>query len=324
MSGFNPYGNPQYPPPQNQNIYPHLPPQQGQPGFPGAPGNPQFPYQQPGMPNYNYSGQPQPGNPAAMSYANVNPSAPPPGPGFGFPSVTPQGQQGYPNATPQGYPNVTPQGQGYPNVTPTGYPNAAPQGFPTVTPTAVVAVDWVPSSPQSAASLTDKAVVAGYEGHDGSPLWVIRSRYQGDLIPGKLAVKHHAAYVPWGGDENSVQSFEVCCARPESIRWVECRDGAVPPKAVPAGHTSEGETLYVGRAKQGGSLTPGKICLASGKWDGAVAAGHTSAEETLYVGRAKQGGSLTPGKVHPSHKAMYISFAGKEHPHKVYEVLCTV
>ncbi|KAJ2947657.1 hypothetical protein O0L34_g17460 [Tuta absoluta] len=282
MSGFNPYGNPQYPPPQNQNIYPHLPPQgqQGQPGYPGAPGNPQFPYQQPGMPNpYNYSGQPQPGNPAAMSYANVNPSAPPPGPGFGFPNVTPQG---YPNATPQGYPNATPQG--YPNVTPTGYPT--PQGFPTVSPTAVVAVDWVPSSPQSATALTDRAVVAGYEGHDGSPLWLIRSRYQGDLIPGKLAVKHHAAYVAWGGDENSVQSFEVCCARPETIRWVECRDGAVPPKAVPGGHTSAGETLY--------------------------------------VGRAKQGGSLTPGKVHPSHKAMYISFAGKEHAHKVYEVLCTV
>lgn len=57
--------------------------------------------------------------------------------------------------------------------------------------------------------LSDRAVVAGFEGYDGSPLWVIRARFEGDLIPGKLAVKHKAAYVPWGGDENPVRSIEV-------------------------------------------------------------------------------------------------------------------
>lgn len=72
------------------------------------------------------------------------------------------------------------------------------------------AVEWVPTNPNDAQALSDRAVVGGYEGHDGSPLWVIRARFEGDLIPGKLAVKHRAAYVPWGGNENSVKNIEVC------------------------------------------------------------------------------------------------------------------
>lgn len=52
-------------------------------------------------------------------------------------------------------------------------------------------------------------MIAGYEGYDQSPLWVIRARYQGELLPGKLAIKHHAAYVPWDGMENFVPNFEV-------------------------------------------------------------------------------------------------------------------
>lgn len=49
------------------------------------------------------------------------------------------------------------------------------------------------------------------------------------------------------------------CARPETVRWIEARNGIMPPKAVAAGHTSDGEPLYVGRAKHQGSLTPGKV-----------------------------------------------------------------
>lgn len=67
----------------------------------------------------------------------------------------------------------------------------------------------MPTHVNDAYKLTNRAVVAGYEGHDGSPLWVIRARFEGDLLPGKLAIKHKAAYVPWGGRENSVQDIEV-------------------------------------------------------------------------------------------------------------------
>ncbi|KAM3966907.1 uncharacterized protein ACR2FA_011790 [Aphomia sociella] len=291
MSGYP--GQPPINPTPTQPGY--YPPPTGQPGFPGYPGANSNSYPIGFSPYQTQPGQPAPGHPApgALSYPGApQPSAPVPGYGYpGYPNMAPQ-QPGYPNVTPQqpGYPNVTPQQPGYPNVTPQqpGYPNVIPQqpGFPNVAPVFAPVVEWIPTNPTAAASFTDRAVVAGYEGHDGSPLWVIRARYQGDLIPGKLAIKHRSAFVAWGGDENSVQNFEVCCARPEKVRWVECRDGAVPPNAIAAGNTASGETLF--------------------------------------VGRAKYQGSLTPGKVHPSHKVMYISFGGNEVPHKVYEVLCTV
>lgn len=70
-------------------------------------------------------------------------------------------------------------------------------------------MEWIPTTPDDAAQLTNKAVVAGYEGHDGSPLWVIRSWFECNLIPGKLAINHKSAYVPWGGQEYSVLNIEV-------------------------------------------------------------------------------------------------------------------
>lgn len=70
-------------------------------------------------------------------------------------------------------------------------------------------IEWIPTTPQQAVGLSDRAVVGGFEGHDGSPLWVIRARHEGDLLPGKLAIKHHAAYVPWGGQEHAVPQIEV-------------------------------------------------------------------------------------------------------------------
>lgn len=249
MSGY-PYGGnpPQYPPPQNQ-IYPQI---------------------------YNPANAPPPGQPTAPSYPipGQNPQYPFQ-PGFAYP---------YPGQpTPAGQP-APPAAMSYPG----GPAPAYLPSYPTVTPQAPFAppVEWIPSTPVTAQALADKAVVAGYEGYDGSPLWVIRARFKGDLIPGKLAVKHRVAYVPYDGKENAVQEIEVCCARPERVRWVESRDGMIPPNAVIGGNTVSGETLYIGRAKEQGSLTPGKI--------------------------------------HPSHRVIYISFGGSEVAHKVYEVLCTV
>lgn len=70
-------------------------------------------------------------------------------------------------------------------------------------------IEWVTTNPRDAAALSDRAVVGGYEGYDNSPLWVIRAQFEGDLIPGKLAIKHNAAYVPWYGKENPVANIQV-------------------------------------------------------------------------------------------------------------------
>ncbi|CAH0723654.1 unnamed protein product, partial [Brenthis ino] len=244
------------------------------------------------MSGYPYGGNPQYPPPQNQIYPQVmNPSNMPPGQPAppGYPSgQNPQfpyqpGFVVYPTQPGQ----MPPSAMSYPGAQ--SAPPSYAYGFPpqvTPQPGYEPAIEWVPTNASDAHHLTNRAVVAGYEGHDGSPLWVIRARYEGDLIPGKLAIKHKAAYVPWGGRENLVPNFEVCCARPERIRWSECRDGTVPPNAVVAGNTSSGEPLY--------------------------------------VGRAREQGSLTPGKVHPSHKAMYISFAGKEVAHKAYDVLCSI
>ena len=147
-------------------------------------------------------------------------------------------------------------------------------------------VEWVPTNPFDAPhSLGGRAVVGGYEAADGGPLWVIRAEFEGDLMPGKLAVKRHEAFVPWGGKENSVLRIEVCCAPPEKIKWVEASYAHIPPNAIEGGHTSSGETLY--------------------------------------IGRAKEQDSLIPGKVQPSLKALYICYGGEEILSRFYEILCT-
>ncbi|XP_072933100.1 uncharacterized protein [Epargyreus clarus] len=146
--------------------------------------------------------------------------------------------------------------------------------------------DWVPTTATTAGHLSGRAVLGGHEGWDGSPLWVIRAWHNGDLIPGKLSVRHNAASVMYSGKEIPVQNIEVLCSKPESLRWVPASNGNVPPGAIPGGRTSSGETLYIGRAR------------------------HQL--------------SITPGKVHPSHNTCYISFGGAEVAHKIYDVLCRI
>ncbi|XP_038219627.1 WW domain-binding protein 11-like [Zerene cesonia] len=146
--------------------------------------------------------------------------------------------------------------------------------------------NWVPTTATTAGHLSGKAVLGGHEGWDGSALWVIRAWHNGDLLPGKLSVRHQAASVMYNGKEVPVQNIEVLCAKPDSLRWVPASNGSVPPGAISGGKTSTGEVLYVGRAR------------------------HQL--------------SVTPGKVHPSHNCCYIGFAGAEVSHKMYDVLCRI
>jgi hypothetical protein len=121
-----------------------------------------------------------------------------------------------------------------------------------------VGVEWVPASPSSPEHLTGRAVLGGKE-YDGNPIWIIRSWCDGNLIPGRLALRQKSALIPFKGAGLRVEEIEVLCARPEKIRWEQASVGNVPPGAIPGGVTSQGETLYVGRAKYQNSLIPGKV-----------------------------------------------------------------
>lgn len=64
--------------------------------------------------------------------------------------------------------------------------------------------------------------------------------------------------------------------------WEEAHDGKVPSMALVAGQDHECE---------------------------------------LLVARAKHEGDLIPGKLVPAHRVCYVSFDGKEHSKRVYEVI---
>lgn len=231
----------------NSNIYPNIYNPANAPP-PSAMSYPQGPPMQPGQVGF-FPPPNMPGNPVPSTHLGQAYSAPP----LGYPT--------YPTAPYYGQANMPMQ-------------NWQPALSP---------VEWVPTTPKDAAALSNRAVVGGYEGHDHSPLWVIRARYEGELIPGKLAIKHQTAYVPWDCKENLVSQIEVCCAQPDRVRWINSLKGQVPPGAVVGGHAATGEPLY--------------------------------------IGRTKHDGSLTPGKVHPSHKVLYISYGGKEIGYENYEIL---
>ncbi|XP_055683680.1 C3 and PZP-like alpha-2-macroglobulin domain-containing protein 8 isoform X2 [Lutzomyia longipalpis] len=132
---------------------------------------------------------------------------------------------------------------------------------------------WVPAS---GGQVPDGAVPGG---HDGEQLYVARARYGGGLIPGKLVPSHGVCYVPWGGGENSVTEYEVLCG---GGSWVPGTGDAIPPNALPAGETEEGEPLF--------------------------------------IGRANHEGTITVGKVQPSHGCVYIPYGGEELRYDQYEI----
>lgn len=129
---------------------------------------------------------------------------------------------------------------------------------------------------------------------------------------------------------------------------------ALPPYAIAAGHDSDNDPIYVGRAYHNGDMLPAKVIpnkqQAYVAWGGeeinkhdfeiltghhyvwipasggevpphALRVGQTSDGEPLYVGRGYFAGSLTPGKVHPSHGCLYIPYGGAEQRLEAYEVL---
>ncbi|XP_051165002.1 uncharacterized protein LOC127283912 isoform X2 [Leptopilina boulardi] len=112
-------------------------------------------------------------------------------------------------------------------------------------------------------------------------LYVGRANHEGALIPGKVNPQHGVCYVAWGGEEHGKAQYEVLCN--SSSMWVPTSGENIPPNAVPGGQTEEGETLF--------------------------------------VGRVNHEGTVTIGKVQPSHKCLYIPFAGQEVSFPEFEIL---
>uniref|UniRef100_T1H389 DUF3421 domain-containing protein n=1 Tax=Megaselia scalaris TaxID=36166 RepID=T1H389_MEGSC len=172
------------------------------------------------------------------------------------------------------------------------------------------------------------------------------------LTPGKVHPSHGCLYLPYGGQEQRLDGYEVLVEREQ---WVQCDVNSMPPNAFLAGHDSDGTPIYVGRAYHSGDILPAKVVPSKNKayvafggvehekydievltaggclhWvpasngfvpPNAIESGNTSDGEPLYIGRGHYHGSLTPGKVHPSHGCLYIPYGGAEHRLDDYEVL---
>ncbi len=216
---------------------------------------------------------------------------------------------------------------------------------------ASAAQDW------AAADLGDtaaRAAVAGNEA-DGTPIFVIRSMFHGGTTPGKFIPVKHAAYVPWGGLENSVKTFELFVGKG---RWVPNSSDAFPADAVQGGQEADGSVLYVIRSSVGKALVPGKYSTKTLKayipWDGkelevkryevlvsdpappaavewapsdvtnnasaAVPAGRSPDGTPSYLIRSSFQGSLIPGKYNPRAKAAYVAWGGKENKVTTFEL----
>ncbi|KAL7728461.1 hypothetical protein ACLKA6_005216 [Drosophila palustris] len=136
--------------------------------------------------------------------------------------------------------------------------------------------------------------------------------------------------------------------------WRHFSHGSIPPNAVVAGHDSDGDAIYIGRAFYNNDMLPAKVIPNKGKgyvsyagqevelenyevlsghnyqWLaaengqvplGAVKVGQNVDGEFLYAGRGYHAGSLTVGKVHPSHGCLYIPYGSDEVKLFAYEVL---
>ncbi|XP_001965587.2 uncharacterized protein LOC6505038 [Drosophila ananassae] len=150
------------------------------------------------------------------------------------------------------------------------------------------------------------------------------------------------------------RSFRRTDAKMTDHRWMHYSHGSVPPNAIVAGHDSDGDTIYVGRAFFHNDMLPAKVIPNKGKayvayareehelenyevlsghnydWlpaengavpAGAVKIGQNVDGEWLYAGRGYHAGSLTVGKVHPSHGCLYIPYDSDEVKIFAYEVL---
>lgn len=115
---------------------------------------------------------------------------------------------------------------------------------------------------------------------DNRPLYIVRAKYNGELIPGYFNPYTEQAALASGGQEVLVKDFQVNCEKfisisiainilfkfliEKNVVWVKASNGTTPFEAIFGGRTANGETLYIGRVQNGAAIIPGKIQKSRG------------------------------------------------------------
>uniref|UniRef100_A0A182JIQ8 Farnesoic acid O-methyl transferase domain-containing protein n=1 Tax=Anopheles atroparvus TaxID=41427 RepID=A0A182JIQ8_ANOAO len=94
-------------------------------------------------------------------------------------------------------------------------------------------------------------------GSDGEEQYIGRAQHEGGIIPGKVVASHGVCYIAWGGAENPKAEYEVLCDF--SGTFVPVSGSDIPPTALPAGESEDGEPLFIGRVNHEGTVTVGKV-----------------------------------------------------------------
>ncbi|KAH8402307.1 hypothetical protein KR009_011161, partial [Drosophila setifemur] len=125
------------------------------------------------------------------------------------------------------------------------------------------------------------AVIGGHDSNMAQ-LLVCRAYFRGVHVPGKAIPSQGCAYIAHGGREIVEPTYQMLVGQGK-YHWAPGYMGSVPPGAVVAGRSPNGEPLYIGR---------GHYC-----------------------------NSLTPGVIEPSNRCLQIPFGGQEIRLSSYEVL---
>jgi len=141
--------------------------------------------------------------------------------------------------------------------------------------------EWLVSSE---GKIPPGAMPAGKEAPPGGQnLYICRAVLNDGIHPGKIRPEFQGCHIGWGGKEFANLNYQVLVKR--QMNWAPSKDGAIPPAAVRAGEE------------------------------------HAPGREPLFICRAQFKDGVHPGKIRGPFQGCHISYGGKEHIVKSYEVL---
>ncbi|RWS06090.1 natterin-3-like protein [Dinothrombium tinctorium] len=93
--------------------------------------------------------------------------------------------------------------------------------------------------------IPDYAVIGG-EDINGEPIFVGRVIHKGETIPGKVVPSHKVCYIASNNKEISFNKYQVLSSRAD-LKWSAPKAGRLIERAILAGRTKNGNSLFVGR-----------------------------------------------------------------------------